>query len=146
MPPDMQTPLAMHTPCQACPLLCMPPAMHAPLPHMPPAMHAPCHACLPHHAHLPSPAMHAPPPDRRNDTHLLKHYLSATTVADGKNRHWWLSPISSQNFLLILSTHPPLNLNPNYVDIVMVCLLEIPYYPRNGMFVERTRMKTTWQT
>ena len=61
----------------------------------------------------------------------------------GKNQHWWLSLISSHNFLLILSTHPPFNLNPNYVDIVMVGLFEIPYYPRNGMFAERTRMKTT---
>ena len=54
--------------------------------------------------------------------------------------------LAHNNFLLILSTHPLLNLNPNYVDIVMVCLFEFPYYPSNGMFAERTRMKTTWQT
>ena len=101
--------LAMHAP----PLLphmpppppCMPPTtMHAPHHHAcPPAMHTRCYTgppppCMPplHHTHppfamyhAPPLAMHAPsppPPDRRNVTRLWKHYLSATTVADGNNK------------------------------------------------------------
>ena len=57
-------PLAMHAP----------PAMHAP------TTHAPCHAC--------PPATHVPPLDRILDTRLWKHYLSATTVADGNHSLW----------------------------------------------------------
>ena len=66
-------PLVMHAPCHACPLPSTSPAMH-PLPPL-----SPC---------TPPFAMHAPPPwtDRR----LWKHYLSTTTVADGKyiRTHW----------------------------------------------------------
>ena len=73
----------MHTPCHA-----RPPTTHAPCdarppPHMPPAMHtpsamhAPCHACplpcMPHYVCHPSV-------DRMLDTHLWKHYLSATSL------------------------------------------------------------------
>ena len=71
------------------------PSMHAPLHHAcPPAMHTPLHhtcplPCTPHHTHVPPPlpcmcpfTMHAPP---RTDRRLKKHYLSATTVADGIN-------------------------------------------------------------
>ena len=54
-----------------------------------------CHSCSPRHACPPSPRetpppslpckcpLSTPPLDRRNDTHLWKHYFSATTVADG---------------------------------------------------------------
>ena len=107
-PPATHAPPPCMPPCHACPLPCMPPLLC-----MPPAMHAshntclpqympPCHACsLPHmppcyacpspHMPLPwmppphyacTPAMHAPP-DRILDICLWKHYLSATTVADG---------------------------------------------------------------
>ena len=85
------TPPAMHTPCHACL-----PATHVSQPHMPP-----CHACLPT-THAPLPCMspchkcltaiqaphHAHPPlvDRILDTRLWKHYLSATSFADGNNR------------------------------------------------------------
>ena len=94
-PPQM--PPAMHTP-----LPCMPPfTMPAPfIPHIPPSPCKPppfCHTCPP----LPciplspcmSPLCHAHPlslcmpPCGQNDRHdrcLRKHYLSATTVADGK--------------------------------------------------------------
>ena len=67
-------PLAMHAPLHhTCPPLpCMPSfATHAPL----------CHA-HPHLPHMPPFAMHAPLPPW-TDRHLWKHYLSATTVADG---------------------------------------------------------------
>ena len=85
--------------CHACPppMPHMSPAMHAPLPctpyfhacpppHMPPpcmslTMHAPHHTPIP----CTPPTTHAlPPVDRIPDTRLWKHYLSATTVADGK--------------------------------------------------------------
>ena len=58
----------------------------------PPTMHASlCHACPPYHIcppplpHTPPFTTQSPPPsvDRRNDTRLWKHYLPATTVADG---------------------------------------------------------------
>ena len=65
--------------CHACrpPRHAHPTAMHTPTPftmHAPFTMHTPlCHTC--------------PPMDRILDIHLWKHYLSATTVADGnKNK------------------------------------------------------------
>ena len=102
------------SPNQTHPLPCIPPVMHAPTMHAPPAMHAPlpymslscmtpCHACPPathicHHTCPPPckpPAMYTPnchtcpsathAPHGQNDRGLWKHYLSATTVADGNN-------------------------------------------------------------
>ena len=76
-------PLAAHV----LPLPHTPHAMHIPLPHMPP-----CHAYLPAtHAYHACPQPHLPltthtPMDRILDTRLWKHYLPATTVADGNNR------------------------------------------------------------
>ena len=64
---------------QECiPVGCVPSAAVA----ISPAMHAPPNtrplSCMP-------PAIHVPPPvDRILNTHLWKHYLSATAVADGK--------------------------------------------------------------
>ena len=94
-------PKTTHTPHHTHPLSClspathppppyMPPATHAPLPCMPPTMHAPHHACFP--PCMP-PAMHAPHhtcPSPLWTECLLKdrgrkHYLSATSFADGKN-------------------------------------------------------------
>ena len=95
---------AMHAPCHtypppcACPLPCMPP-MHAPLWCMPP-----CDAC---------PLSRIPPPpmplatlsphlvDRILDTCLWKHYLSATTVADGNNQHIYLKNNNGQFYCLL---------------------------------------------
>ena len=92
-PPDTHVPLchtcppATHAPCHTWPLPCMCP----PLPHMPPS---PC--MTPFAMHTPF-ATHAPPspctpplstcmrPCGQNDRGLWKHYLSATTVADGNN-------------------------------------------------------------
>ena len=77
MPPPA-TPLlpCVHAPCcHTSPLPCMP-ASHA---------HPACHACPPPHT---SAVMHAPLPCTSHlwtDRHLLKHYLSATTVADCKH-------------------------------------------------------------
>ena len=76
-------------------LPCTPPwHTNHPAIHAPPAMHAPsCHAhsspCIPlftMHAplcHACPPLPHMPP--GQSDRRLWKHYLSATTVADGKN-------------------------------------------------------------
>ena len=67
---------------QECiPVGCVPSAAVA----ISPAMHAPPNtrplSCMP-------PAIHVPPPvDRILNTHLWKHYLSATAVADGKKWH-----------------------------------------------------------
>ena len=94
-----------HTSCHTCASIMNSPLPHTPLPatHKPPVTPAthpgwplprmpPNHA-HPHHTHtLPCmPLCHACPPchacrpgDRRNDTRLLKNYLSATTVAYGK--------------------------------------------------------------
>ena len=104
MPPFHACTPAMHTPCHVHLLPCMHPC-HA----CTPAMHTPCHACPPlpcihpfdrhtllHHT-CPLFIMHAPlhhtysPPHfathtphcGQNDRRLWKHYLSATTVADG---------------------------------------------------------------
>ena len=100
--------------CHACPMphipltMHMPPAMHALppcmlLPCMPPT-HAPCHTCPPSHM-PPSPmplATHAHPlVDRILDTRLWKHYLSATTVADGNNQHIYLKNNNGQFYCLL---------------------------------------------
>ena len=105
MPPLPCTPSAMHAslPCTPPathaphPPSCMPStthttAMHTPCCAWPPAMHAPCLTCSPRRAPLPSV-------DRIIDTRLWKHYLSATTVADGKNV---LQNIHLQNSLYYL--------------------------------------------
>ena len=88
-PPRHTCPPATHTLHQAPPSPCMPPSPHMPpSPCMPPPL--PCmlqfvtHAAFTMHApHLCHTRPPPPPPDRRNDTRLWKHYLSATTVADG---------------------------------------------------------------
>ena len=100
-----------HLSCHAAPLPCTPPLPCMP----PPTTHAPCLPCTPPSPHMPpftthtpftihtpllctppllpcmspfsthTPLCHAhplPPVDRQM---LVKHYLSATTVADGKN-------------------------------------------------------------
>ena len=99
-PPPTHTPTAMHAPCHTCHLSCMPPpymppAMHTlPLPCMSPSPHTllvthtpPHHACpflathAPFHHTCPPPLHHARP--LWTDSCLWKHFLSATTVADG---------------------------------------------------------------
>ena len=108
MPPPLpHMPPLPHTP----PSSCMPPLDHAhlramhtsPLPHTHthPAMHTSlpcmslamrahhCHTCPPPLPHMPPLTMHAflprMSPCGQNDRRLWKHYLSPTTVADGKN-------------------------------------------------------------
>ena len=89
-------PPTTHTCCHTYPPLCMP-LCHAHPPPPPHTMHAPHHTCL--HLpcmptamhtplpHMPPPTMHATPPvDKILDTCLWKHYLSATTVADGNKQ------------------------------------------------------------
>ena len=87
------TPPVMHATCHAHPLPCMPPDHACPPPCTPPATHGllPCMTlpCKPPALSMPPTTMHAPchacsPVDRRNNTRLRKHYLSTTTVADGK--------------------------------------------------------------
>ena len=107
MSPCHACPLSCKPPCHAHPCHACPPAMHTPQPQIPPAMHAattdallPCtppatHAPLPCMSPLPCmPTCHAclnPPAsspgqkDRILETRLWKHYLSATTVADGND-------------------------------------------------------------
>ena len=95
MPPPRHTcPLPCMPPCHAYPPCHTHPLGHTcPLPCMPPCLAYPlCHACSPRHT-CPLPCMtpcHAcslppAPMDRVLDTYLWKHYLSATTVADGIN-------------------------------------------------------------
>ena len=84
-----------HLSCHTCPMPNMSPTMYTTLPCMSPAKHTPCHTCpLPCMPSTPTtyatchacPPPHMPPSvDRILDTCLWKHYLSATTVADGKN-------------------------------------------------------------
>ena len=84
-PPCHTHPLVMHAPCHACPPChAHPPAMHTPLPSTSPAMHPPA-AIFTMHTPPPSPSI-PPWTDRRS----WKHYLSTTTVADGKyiRTHW----------------------------------------------------------
>ena len=78
IPPLPCMPLAMHVPHHTHPLPCMPPYRTHPVPHTHPTMHASCHT---------HPLPHMLPMDRILDTRLWKHYLSATTVADGKYRY-----------------------------------------------------------
>ena len=74
---------AMHAPSHAHPL-------HASPTHAPPMHTSPMHShvptctppCIPHTC---PPVMHAPAVDRMYDRHVGKHYLSATSFADGKN-------------------------------------------------------------
>ena len=92
--PHYACPPATHAPCHACPLphthplaTHAPPAMHVhPLQCMPSAMHTPCHTC-PLATHVPLPCMppttHALPVNRMTDRQVWKHYLSATSFADG---------------------------------------------------------------
>ena len=105
MPPVRYAPLScshtMHAPHHACPPPCMPPPCmpppcmppcHAcpPFPHAPPLLHMPPFATHPRftmhallHNACPLFAMHSPICEQ-NDRCLLKHYLSATTVTNGK--------------------------------------------------------------
>ena len=76
-PPATHAPTMHPPPCMPPP--CSPPATHAPPP--------PCMATLPCMLPLAMHPPHAcPPVDRILDTRLWKHYLPATTVADGNNR------------------------------------------------------------
>ena len=99
--------------CHAClpyhayPLLCMPL-----LPCSPPTTHAPCHAHPLPHMHVPQPRTPPPTVDRRNDTCLWKHYLSATTVADG-------------NKIMQRDKHKNLILNRLYADTCKISLIYI---------------------
>ena len=99
MPPGHACPPAMHTHLPQCP------PTHAP--HMPPTTHTPCHTCPPPcmppcHAH----PCHACPPREQNDRQVLKHYLSATSFADG-NEHfhgnlWWIGKESRSCKLIVV--------------------------------------------
>ena len=84
------------SPAMHAPLQCKPSATYTPCHACPPAMYAPCHACplpLPcmFTCHTCPPAMHAtsiqtpPPVNRMTDRQVWKHYLSATSFADGND-------------------------------------------------------------
>ena len=68
------------------------PLPYTSLPHVPHHAHTPCHT-FPSNHHTHTPAMHAP--RGQNDRRLWKHYLSATTDADGNytrlsNNYIWV--------------------------------------------------------